>query len=543
MSKKDDEINRQLIFNSGGANPEDYLTPKQLKRYKENPERFIDIDVDLAMNQEGEEELKDYEQNRAINDAFRFDQPNRAFEQYKTILEYIPDTKDPAFTSELFLDMKTGFDAAKKVPGGPVPKIVAAGGAVAARRLGGKALRGLIDNVFDNVDPYGFLGSFRKGDVGAKKIRPGNFSTTGTFNRARFYYSPEHTQKIANELVNTWGMKNLKFDFDKYEIMRSKVVPSKSRLFGELFESVPYTKLNFKAMQEATVQGETGIRAKYSRLMQHLGFPPRKFELHHTVPIKGSLPGYDGLAFGSDEWWDVTEILFRNMLRPGDDAFNLIALVGGNKATTLMKDGVPYRFPTPHSMTHKFLDDKIGPSGELFWTKKVRTKMKKDFDYRRQKWQQYSEIVKKSQDITNQAELTFRDLYENIAEDQLSDELDLVIERLVQLDNAGKLDTKKVAGRYQVPQMQELVLEVGEEMKASQLDAMLDSVTGRQEKLREFVKKRIFEDFELRQLNQMTVAEQIAEIQKMTGMSMEDLQLIIQTNPKFDIIKFIRDNQ
>ena len=90
MSKKDDEINRQLIFNSGGADPEDYLTPKQLKRYKENPERFIDIDVDLAMNQEGEEELKDYEQNRAINDAFRFDQPNRAFEQYKTILEYIP---------------------------------------------------------------------------------------------------------------------------------------------------------------------------------------------------------------------------------------------------------------------------------------------------------------------------------------------------------------------------------------------------------------------------------------------------------------------
>ena len=56
MSKKDDEINKQLIFNSGGANPEDYLTPKQLQRYNENPERFIDIDIDLAMN--NEEELK-----------------------------------------------------------------------------------------------------------------------------------------------------------------------------------------------------------------------------------------------------------------------------------------------------------------------------------------------------------------------------------------------------------------------------------------------------------------------------------------------------
>ena len=71
MSKTDDEINRQLIFNSGGANPEDYLTPKQLKRYNKNPERFIDIDVDLAMNKEEElkEELERYErQNQEAYD-------------------------------------------------------------------------------------------------------------------------------------------------------------------------------------------------------------------------------------------------------------------------------------------------------------------------------------------------------------------------------------------------------------------------------------------------------------------------------------------
>ena len=67
MSKKDDEINRQLIFNSGGANPEDYLTPKQLKRYNENRERFIDIDIDLAMNKK--EELN-YEQ--IIDDEYQF---------------------------------------------------------------------------------------------------------------------------------------------------------------------------------------------------------------------------------------------------------------------------------------------------------------------------------------------------------------------------------------------------------------------------------------------------------------------------------------
>ena len=137
MSKKDDEINRQLIFNSGGANPEDYLTPKQLQRYKENPERFIDIDVDLAMNQEGEEELKDYEQNRAINNAFKFDQPNRAFEQYKTIKEYFPDLTDPKETSDFLVDMVTDAGIAVKT----FPEVGTALRAITARRI--------VDQAFD----------------------------------------------------------------------------------------------------------------------------------------------------------------------------------------------------------------------------------------------------------------------------------------------------------------------------------------------------------------------------------------------------------
>tara|TARA_B100001778_G_C18585118_1_gene629461 strand:+ start:66 stop:1997 length:1932 start_codon:yes stop_codon:yes gene_type:complete len=59
MSKKDDDINWQLINNSGGANPEDYLTPKQFERYKRNPERFIDIDIDLVMNEKEEKSWTD----------------------------------------------------------------------------------------------------------------------------------------------------------------------------------------------------------------------------------------------------------------------------------------------------------------------------------------------------------------------------------------------------------------------------------------------------------------------------------------------------
>ena len=231
------------------------------------------------------------------------------------------------------------------------------------------------------------------------------------------------------------------------------------------------------------------------------------------------------------------------MLRPGNDVFNLTALVGGNKPTTVLQKGIPTTFPTPHSVTHKFLDAKIGPSGELFWTKKVRDKMKLDFDYRRQKWQEYSELVKKSQDITNQAEFTFRDLYEDVPADQLDDELDLLVERLVNLDDRGLLNSVKVEDNYQVPQMADIVAEIGEEMRASDLDAALDSVTGRQQRQREFVRKRLIEEIELRRLNDMTVSEQMAELQKMTGMSIDDIQLLIQTQPGFDIAKFILDNQ
>ena len=111
MSKKDDEINRQLIFNSGGANPEDYLTPKQLKRYNENPERFIDIDVDLAMNEEEEEVVPTYESNRQKlqQSRERSLDPDRFKSQLETIKKGVeivtPDPMNPKEVSEFFTDM------------------------------------------------------------------------------------------------------------------------------------------------------------------------------------------------------------------------------------------------------------------------------------------------------------------------------------------------------------------------------------------------------------------------------------------------------
>jgi len=474
-------------------NPQD---PNTLENILKEKEAKSLIDEVIGPDEDDDEGISQYALNRQKLNESRVFEEGRFQKQMDTINQFI-DAQDPQFISELLLDMKTGYTAAKTAPGGPIIKGGAAAGAIALRRMGGK----YIDDMLDSIIPEGPITVYAMGK-GGKGKQPPNFSTITAFNRARYYNSPDHTNKIMNELVNTWGMKDGIFDFNKYEIMRPKVVPSKSRLFGELFETPAFQKVDFLKMQQALVQGSTGLRSKYASIIDNLGFPQTKFQLHHTVPIKGSLPGYDGLRFGSDEWWEVTDILFRNMLRPGNDAFNLVALVGGNKPTTILKDGIPIRFPTPHSVTHKFLDTKIGPSGEKFWTKEVRDQMKLDFEFRKEKWQEYAEIVKKSQDVTNQAEFTFRDLYQNIPAEQLDDELDLLIERLVELDNNGLLNTKKVNGNYQVPQMADLVTEIKEEMLESEADAALRAVTGREGLLADFVKKQKQSKIDLRKLSE-----------------------------------------
>ena len=509
---------------------------EELRRKQEQKSNEDIIDEVMGPDEDDDEGISTYALNRQKLNASRNIDPERFKNQMDTIQKFI-DPSDPAFMTELLMDMKTGYSAAKSAPGGPLIKGGAAAGAIALRRMGGK----YIDDMLDSIIPEGPITVYAMGKSGGKGKQPPNFSTITSFKKARYYNSPDHTNKIMSELVNTWGMKNGIFDFNQYEIMRPKVVPSKSRLFGELFESPAYTKVNFNDFQRALVQGPQGLRSKYASIIDNLNFPQTKFQLHHTVPIKGSLPGYDGLRFGSDEWWEVTDILFRNMLRPGNDAFNLVALVGGNKPTTILKNGIPTRFPTPHSVTHKFLDNKIGPSGELFWTKEVRKKMKNDFSYRKDKWQEYAELVKKSQDITNQAEFTFRDLYENIPAEQLDNELDLLVERLVELDNNGLLNVKKVNGNYQVPQMADLVTEIKNEMLESEADAALRAVTGREGLLADFVKRQEQSQIDLRKLSEMNLADQLKELEKSTGMSVEDLQLLIQTQPNFDIIKFMKE--
>ena len=435
----------------------------------------------------------------------------------------------------------------------------------AARSLKGNLLLNIA-----NTDPYGPLGRLHKGSVGAMKNpkrrivsakqeakRQAGLGSAVRFQNARVYKDQVFTDKLRNELVNTWGMKDGVLDFDKYLAVRKgpDVATSKRRLLAELFETPQYTRVDFSKAQDALIKETGGLKDKYRNIIDNLGFPERQFQLHHVTPVLGSLPGYHGLRFASPEWWEVTEILFKNMLRPGNDQFNFVELVGGNKVTKLPREGMkPRVFPTPHSVTHKYLDRFIGDDGQLFWTKDVRDKMagtgkyaKKgpNADFRREKWQEYAELVQRSEDITNQAEEVFRDLYEVIPTGELDTELDLLVDRLSKLDSDGSLGYYRTgSGRYEVTQMKELVMEVGKELYQFDPELALRTLTRAEiDHFGPLVERMEFNEQALRKLDTLPLPQQMFLIMEQSGMSVDDVNELLRTNPGFDLVKFIRDNQ
>jgi len=92
------------------------------------------IEEAMGPDEDDDEGISQYALNRLKLNQTRFTDPNRFQEQMDTVKQFI-DVQDPAFMSELLLDLKTGYTAAKTAPGGAIIKGGAAAGAVAMRRL------------------------------------------------------------------------------------------------------------------------------------------------------------------------------------------------------------------------------------------------------------------------------------------------------------------------------------------------------------------------------------------------------------------------
>ena len=436
-----------------------------------------------------------YEQNRAINDAFRFDQPNRAFQQYKTIKEYFPDLTDPKEASEFLVDMVTdagiavktfpevgtalkvitarrlakqlneAFDPANSIFKRNAITVHAMGkGSQKGRRFGSKGFGSLED--IDDLDQF-LLSKPNRYDVADESLRKANLDPKSPFYkrlRAAARQVPEYVRR------NDDGF--LYFD---YSLFKDSMRPKQhGRAYIQLFESDLDTVLkptNFapdagkgtKTFREFDI---AEFRETFRPAAELLGLTGKKTlgrmdvsNVHHIAALKGTMGIYDGLGFNSPMFKKVNAAMKESLGGTGAERANLIRLVGG----TADKG-------SPHQLAHFFLDEALGTRGENFFTEDVLLKMNLDDAYRISKARELGRIVADSEKVALQAQEAYKRLADAALATDFKD-IQNTLERLVTSEKLGFVKLNNVnykpiiretaeRGGYNVRQFDKLIEDI-----------------------------------------------------------------------------------
>lgn len=194
------------------------------------------------------------------------------------------------------------------------------------------------------------------------------------------------------------GMKDGVFDFERWL--------SKS-LYGKRFRSrttvskmqAPYgTDVNFESYRDNILLPQ--FEKEWGPILDKLKIPRSSLQAHHIFAVRASAGLYDGLKFGSKEWADVTNTLLEKYIRTGDMPKNLMPLVGSTSD-----------IGTPHYITHRYIDELIGPTGETFFTKEVREEMKRNHKFRIKKTEEFAEKMKTAEGVAVQAQKVWDNIY------------------------------------------------------------------------------------------------------------------------------------
>ena len=406
-----------------------------------------------------------YEQNRAINDAFRFDQPNRAFQQYKTIKEYFPDLTDPKETSDFLVDMVTdagivartlpdigatvqaltakrgiqiineAFDPANSIfKRNAIPVHAMGKGSQKGRRFGSKGFGSLED--IDDLDQF-LLSKPNRYDVADESLRKANLDP-----KSPFYKRLRAAARKVPEYVRRNDDGFLYFDYNLFkDSMRPK---QHGRAYIQLFESDLDTVLNpanfapdagkgTKTFREFNI---AEFRETFKPAAELLGLTGKKTlgrmdvsNVHHIAALKGTMGIYDGLGFNSPMFKKVNAAMKESLGGTGAERANLIRLVGG----TADKG-------SPHQLAHFFLDEVLGTRGEKFFTEDVLLTMNLNDSYRISKARELGRIVADSEKVALQAQ----EAYKRLADAALATDFKDIQDTLERLVTSKKLGFKKL---------------------------------------------------------------------------------------------------
>ena len=205
-------------------------------------------------------------------------------------------------------------------------------------------------------------------------------------------------QDIRSTMAWESGMKDGVFDFERW-LSRS--------LYGKRFRSrttvskmqAPFgADVNFESYRDNILLPQ--FEKEWGPILDKLKIPRSSLQAHHIFAIRASAGLYDGLQFGSKEWVDVTNTLLSKYIRPGDVPKNLMPLVGSTSDVG-----------TPHYITHRYIDEIIGPTGETFFTKEVRKEMKRNHKFRIKKTLEFAEQMKTAEGVAVQAQKVWDRIY------------------------------------------------------------------------------------------------------------------------------------
>ena len=270
--------------------------------------------------------------------------------------------------------------------------------------------------------------------------------------------SPEYENIILSGMERM-GMKDGIFDIDLYDqnsnilaemsdtlggsVMKSGMRRTKKlgkRNWMEYFLSPESLKGNFEALRK---EGKVAANLEWEDFLKSKGLTVQDIQSHHINPLYDSIHLFDGVKWGSDEYWEIISELIGSGARPGivqrgDDVTNVIRTLGKSSLTD-----------TPHGIAHAYYKD-IVPT---FFSKSERDLMKLDPGYRLQKTKEWAKIVNQSEDIVVKAHKAWTAL--NPKSRMPFDEL---VEEMAAYDNMGIL--KGISIKYQVKDIKEMVTQI-----------------------------------------------------------------------------------
>jgi len=269
--------------------------------------------------------------------------------------------------------------------------------------------------------------------------------------------SPEY-EKIVLFGMDKMGMKDGVFDLDLYDlnspilnemtdtlggsVMKSGMRRGKKltkRNWLEYFLTPESLKGNFEALKK---EGKVAANQTWEGFLKSKGLKTQAIQAHHINPLYDSIHLFDGVKWGSDEYWEMVTTLIDRGARPGitqrEGTTNIIRTLGASARTD-----------TPHGVAHEFYRD-VMPT---FFSKAERLKMKKSHKYRMEMTRRWAGIVNRSENVVYEAHKAWEAL-----NPEFKISFKELVERMSKYNNKGELIG--VHENYQVPDIKELVKQV-----------------------------------------------------------------------------------